>query len=58
VFPVSYCAGALSGTLHYSYPRSAEEEAKTNNVWLKGHTGEPEILPMVMPREVIRIDAG
>ena len=23
----------------YSYPRSEEEELKTNNVWLKGHTG-------------------
>ncbi|KAF9238969.1 Clavaminate synthase-like protein [Melanogaster broomeanus] len=23
-----------------SYPRSAEEEAKTRNVWLKGHTGK------------------
>jgi hypothetical protein len=22
-----------------SYPRSEEEEAKTKNVWLKGHTG-------------------
>lgn len=22
------------------YPRSSEEEKKTNNVWLKGHTGQ------------------
>ena len=22
-----------------SYPRSAEEETQTNNVWMKGHTG-------------------
>lgn len=26
-----------------SYPRSAEEEAKSNNVWLKGHTGEHSV---------------
>ncbi|KAG9313774.1 hypothetical protein JVU11DRAFT_6134 [Chiua virens] len=25
------------------YPRSAEEEVKTNNLWLKGHTGESEV---------------
>jgi isopenicillin N synthase-like dioxygenase len=24
----------------YSYPRSEEEEQKTKNVWLKGHTGK------------------
>lgn len=24
----------------FSYPRDAEEEAKTRNVWLKGHTGK------------------
>ncbi|KAI9458524.1 hypothetical protein HD554DRAFT_2299316 [Boletus coccyginus] len=29
---------ALSGLLHSSYPRSAEEEAKTNNIWFQGHT--------------------
>lgn len=23
----------------YSHPRSQEEELKTKNVWLKGHTG-------------------
>lgn len=25
--------------MHSSYPRSAEEEEQTKNVWLKGHTG-------------------
>jgi isopenicillin N synthase-like dioxygenase len=27
-----------------SYPRSEDEEAKTKNVWLKGHTGRSWII--------------
>lgn len=30
-----------------SFPRSAEDELKTKNVWLKGHTGELHSLPHI-----------
>lgn len=31
--------------LDYSYPRSEEEEQKTGQVWLKGHTGASAFFP-------------
>ena len=33
-----------------SYPRSAEEETQTNNVWMKGHTGSSHCAPAVIFR--------
>ena len=32
----------------FSYPRTEEEEEKSKNVWLKGHTGEVHVLDLVL----------
>lgn len=48
---VSVLSGSMTslGLTKPSYPRSEDEETKTKNVWLKGHTGQPLIrIPVSM----------
>lgn len=47
--------------LDYSYPRTKEDELKTKNVWLKGHTGKTASHSLLTPwllNSSINIDFG
>ncbi|KAG6326757.1 hypothetical protein ID866_12332, partial [Astraeus odoratus] len=46
----------LLDTSRTSYPRSAEDEEKTNNVWLKGHTGQLKYCTFYRPLGKITAD--
>ena len=51
---------AIKGTIIYvsSYPRSEEDELKTKNVWLKGHTGKVSPFSDCLSHSQIRQDHG
>lgn len=58
---VSFCRPpSLTGLLMtiYSYPRSEDEEEKTKNVWLKGHTGGFEPWGIDLTYAIIRFWNG